>query len=85
MTERIEDKLEFQNGVPGLWGASGKFHPITTDMGVEITGHESTGVRLVSTIPEGMVVSSDLPERHLSLNDIARFFLGAMHVKDGTQ
>lgn len=33
-----QDELVFENGIPGLWGANGKFHPITTDMGVEIKG-----------------------------------------------
>lgn len=47
------DGIVLHEGVPGLWGASGKFHPVTVDMGVNVVGEEDN-LAVVSTIPDGV-------------------------------
>lgn len=59
------DELVFENGIPGLWGANGKFHPITTDMGVEIKGEANDPwekPRLEPTIPNVFSQDSEHPK-----------------------
>ncbi len=65
--QSFRDELIVENGISGVRGYNrGKFHPITTDMGVEIKGDPSDPTdrpRLQPIIPEGMpgVESKDLP------------------------
>lgn len=58
MSERDPfSEIEFVHGIPGLRGASGKFHPITTDMGVEVSGSENEGAtveQITIEVPKGM-------------------------------